>query len=64
MFYTCLLTMASHLVCFAVVEKFANGLTSDEKKDVKVIENKFRTFCKTSKGKENRFVSIIKKTVI
>nr|CAG4651382.1 EOG090X0F26 [Simocephalus serrulatus]SVE94541.1 EOG090X0F26 [Simocephalus serrulatus] len=42
-------------VCFAVVEKFAAGLTSDEKKDVKVIENKFRTFCKTSKGKENRF---------
>nr|CAG4637404.1 EOG090X0F26 [Ceriodaphnia reticulata]SVE73235.1 EOG090X0F26 [Ceriodaphnia reticulata] len=42
-------------VCFSVVEKFANGLTSDEKKDVKKIEEKFRTFCKTSKGKEHRF---------
>lgn len=49
-----------HVVCFSVVEKFANGLTSDEKKDAKKIEEKFRTFCKTSKGKEHRFVSIIK----
>lgn len=46
-------------VCFSVIEKFSTGLTSDEKKDVKVIENKFRTFCKTAKGKEHRFVSII-----
>nr|SVE79166.1 EOG090X0F26 [Daphnia lumholtzi] len=42
-------------VCFAVVEKFASGLTSDEKKNPKVIEDKFRTFCKTSKGKDHRF---------
>nr|CAG4647456.1 EOG090X0F26 [Megafenestra aurita]SVE92694.1 EOG090X0F26 [Megafenestra aurita] len=42
-------------VCFSVIEKFSTGLTSDEKKDVKVIENKFRTFCKTAKGKEHRF---------
>jgi hypothetical protein len=45
-------------VCFAVVEKFAAGLTSDEKKDSKVIENKFRTYCKTAKNKEHRFVSL------
>lgn len=40
------------------MEKFSTGLTSDEKKDVKVIEDKFRTFCKGTKGKDNRFVSI------
>nr|CAG4648295.1 EOG090X0F26 [Moina brachiata]SVE93301.1 EOG090X0F26 [Moina brachiata] len=42
-------------VCFSVVKKFADTLTSDDKKDTKVIENKFRTFCKSSKGKDHRF---------
>jgi len=42
-------------VCFSVMEKFPASLTSDEKKDTKVIEAKFRQFCKKAKGKENRF---------
>nr|CAG4646623.1 EOG090X0F26 [Macrothrix elegans] len=42
-------------VCFSVVGKFASGLTSDEKKNPKTIEDKFRTFCKGAKGKDNRF---------
>lgn len=42
-------------VCVAVVEKFGNSLTSDVKSNPKLIEDEFRKFCKTSKGKENRF---------
>nr|SVE74484.1 EOG090X0F26 [Daphnia barbata] len=42
-------------VCFAVVEKFSAGLTANEKKDFKLIEEKFKTFCKTAKGKDHRF---------
>jgi len=41
-----------------VVEKFANTLSSDVRSNTKKIEDEFRTFCKTTKGKENRFVSI------
>nr|CAG4636567.1 EOG090X0F26 [Eubosmina coregoni]SVE70102.1 EOG090X0F26 [Eubosmina coregoni] len=42
-------------VCFSVINRFAAGLTSDEKKDPKKIEDKFRKFCKTAKGKDSRF---------
>jgi hypothetical protein len=45
-------------VCIAVVEKFANTLAPDVKSDTKKIEAEFRKFCKTTKSKENRFVSI------
>ena len=42
----------------AVVEKFANTLSADVRSDTKKIEAEFRKFCKTTKSKENRFVSI------
>nr|CAG4644357.1 EOG090X0F26 [Lepidurus arcticus] len=42
-------------VCIHVVDKFAATLTAEERKSPKVIEDKFRQFCKESKGKENRF---------
>lgn len=45
-------------VCFSVMEKFAATLSSDDLKSVKVIEDKFRKFCKTSKGKDHRLVSV------
>ena len=44
-------------VCFAVVRKFDESLTAADKKDTKIIEEKFRKYCKTAKGKEARFVS-------
>ena len=40
------------------MEKFAATLSSDDLKSVKVIEDKFRKFCKTSKGKDHRLVSV------
>lgn len=45
-------------VCVAVVDKFSQTLTSDIKSDPKKIETKFREFCKSTKSKENRFVSL------
>jgi len=42
----------------AVVEKFANTLSPDVRSNTKKIEDEFRKFCRTTKGKENRFVSI------
>nr|CAG4652222.1 EOG090X0F26 [Triops cancriformis] len=42
-------------VCFHVVEKFAATLTDQDRKSPKTIEDRFRAFCKESKGKENRF---------
>lgn len=44
-------------VCIKVLEKFGNSLDEATKKDSKKIEGEFRKFCKTSKNKENRFVS-------
>lgn len=41
-----------------VVEKFANTLSPDVRSNTRKIEDEFREFCKTTKGKENRFVSI------
>lgn len=46
------------LVCVKTVQKFSDSLSADVKKDTKKIEAEFKTFCKTSKNKENRFVSI------
>lgn len=45
-------------VCIAVVEKFVNTLSPNVISDTKKIEAEFRKFCKTTKGKDNRFVSI------
>jgi len=45
-------------VCFSVMDKFAATLTNNEKKDPKMIEEKFRQYCKKAKGKDQRFVSI------
>lgn len=44
-------------VCVSVVDKFSQTLTPDIKSDPKKIEAKFREFCKSTKSKENRFVS-------
>jgi len=41
-------------VCFSVMEKFPATLSSEDKKDTKVIEDKFRKYCKKAKGKEHR----------
>lgn len=45
-------------VCVKTVESFANSLDDNTKKDTKLIEEEFRKFCKTSKNKEHRFVSL------
>jgi len=42
-------------VCMTVVEKFANTLSPAVRSNTKKIEDEFRKFCKTTKGKENRF---------
>lgn len=39
------------------MRKFAESLDDAVKKDYKLIETEFKKFCKTSKNKENRFVS-------
>lgn len=44
-------------VCIKTTEKFASSLDEATKKDPKLIEKELRKFCKTSKNKENRFVS-------
>lgn len=49
-------------VCIDVLEKFRKGISDDVAKDPKKIETEFRKYCKTSKTKENRFVSINKIT--
>jgi len=36
------------------MEKFPATLSSEDKKDTKVIEDKFRKYCKKAKGKEHR----------
>lgn len=46
-------------VCIKVLDKFSATLSDDVKKDPKLIESEFKKFCKTTKNKENRFVSII-----
>ncbi|GAB0092625.1 Mesencephalic astrocyte-derived neurotrophic factor homolog [Sergentomyia squamirostris] len=42
-------------VCIKTVQRFADTLTDDIKKDTKKIEDKFKEFCKTQKSKEQRF---------
>ncbi|CAG7821993.1 unnamed protein product, partial [Allacma fusca] len=41
-------------VCITVMTKFAETLSESERKDPKLIENKFRNYCADVKGKENR----------
>lgn len=45
-------------VCVKTLRKFGDSLDDATKKDPKLIEEEFKTFCKTSKSKENRFVSV------
>jgi hypothetical protein len=45
-------------VCIKVLDKFAGALSDSVKKDHKLIESEFKDFCKSTKNKENRFVSI------
>lgn len=45
-------------VCIKTINKFADTLTEAQKKDPKLIEAEFKTFCKVQKNKENRFVSV------
>lgn len=40
------------------MERFVNTLSEDVKIDTKKIEAAFKEFCKGTKSKENRFVSI------
>lgn len=54
----CSLFVYIFIVCVAVVDKFSQTLTPDIKNDPKKIEDKFREFCKSTKSKENRFVSL------
>lgn len=42
-------------VCVTVLEKFSEQLPESVKSNPSKIEDEFRKFCKTSKGKENRF---------
>lgn len=53
-------------VCISTVEKFVNTLSDDAKKDTKEIEVAFKDFCKSTKSKENRFVSfyVVKRLMI
>lgn len=46
-------------VCVRTVRKFSESLDDATKKDFKKIEEKFKAYCKTTKNKENRFVSIV-----
>lgn len=41
-----------------------NTLSEDVKKDTKKIEAAFKDFCKDTKSKENRFVSIYNNTLL
>lgn len=45
-------------VCISVLDRFAQDLKDEVKKDPKKIETEFRKYCKTAKNKENRFVSL------
>jgi len=42
-------------VCVKALNKFSESLSSDEKSAPAKIEKKFKEYCKTAKGKENRF---------
>lgn len=50
-------------VCIKTLEKFSSALDDAAKKDPKKIETEFRKYCKTSKNKENRFVSNSRKFI-
>lgn len=51
------LFLSFFIVCVTTVNKFVESLTNDIKDDPKKIETEFKEFCKTTKSKENRFVS-------
>lgn len=46
------------VVCIATVKKFGDTLDDQMKSDPKKIEEEFKKFCKGTKSKENRFVSL------
>lgn len=45
-------------VCIKTIDKFSATLSEAVKKDPKAIEEEFKKFCKGTKNKENRFVSM------
>lgn len=45
-------------VCIKTVQRFSDSLDSSVKSDPKKIEEEFKKYCKTSKNKEHRFVSV------
>lgn len=49
-------------VCVKTVQRFADTLSDDVKKDPKKIEDEFKVFCKGQKNKEQRFVRILQCT--
>lgn len=53
--YDCLFT-----VCMSVLNKFSETVTDKDRSDKEVLETKLKKFCKTLKGKDERFVSILK----
>lgn len=44
------------LVCVKLVRRFSDTLEGDEKNDASLIEVRFKQFCKSLKGKDERFV--------
>ena len=44
-------------VCASVLNKFAETVTDKDRGDKEVLESKLKKFCKTLKGKDERFVS-------
>lgn len=47
------------IVCVGVVNKLINKLSSEEKQNPQLIEDRFRELCLDTKKAENRFVSLI-----
>lgn len=52
------LTHVTFLVCVAVVKRFADSLDDTTRASPKLVEDSFKAFCKETKGKDNRFVSL------
>ena len=46
-------------VCVKFLSRFIDSLDDSTKSTPEKIENAFRKFCKTAKGDDNRFVSLI-----
>lgn len=55
---TSAISISNLAVCVAVIDKFSQTLTPEVRSSPKQIEDMFREYCKGTKSKENRFVSI------